>query len=112
MIYQRTQPAEVVALLLEALRMSIEQDALGPSSRSERRSQPSGGAILEEITPDSAEASSASSSADRASGSPTGAKQTKTSSSSATGSQNGEEASNNSSPSTRSYVNVDYPQAA
>lgn len=110
MIYQRTQPAEMFALLLEALRLSMDSSAseLQSSGASRRlNSQPSGGAILEEIEPEAP--ASAPSSADSPAGS---ASAEPTSSSSANGSQNGEEASNESSPSTRSYVDVGYPQSS
>ena len=98
MIYQRTQPAEVIALLMEALRHSIELEgsASSSASRGGNSNQPRGGAILEEIDTEES-ATSASSNKDKAS------------------SSNGEESqgqTHTSSPEARSYVDVDYPSSA
>ena len=61
-IYSKTQPAEVVQLLMDALKLSIsEGDSLSPSDSSPSRreaaggSQSSGAAVLEEIDTDSQE---------------------------------------------------------
>jgi len=94
MIYSKTQPAEVVQLLMEALKLSI--------SEGEARQQPRGQAVLEEIDTDSAE-DSASQGAKGASSATGG---------SGTGSQNGDQASSTSSPATTSYVDVEYPQSS
>ncbi|KAK9900481.1 MAS20-domain-containing protein [Cystobasidium minutum MCA 4210] len=102
MIYQRTQPAEVIALLMEALRLSIELEGSAASSGGASRGgsssqQPRGGAILEEIdTEESATTASNSSSKEKSS-------------------NNGEDSAaqtNTSSPEARSYVDVDYPSSA
>ena len=108
MIYSKTQPAEVVQLLMDALKISIsESEGLSPSgspSRPDGTKGPrrNGGAVLEEIETDSQEGESASQrggAAERQNGR----------SNSQNGSQNGEATSSTSSPGARSYVDVDYP---
>jgi len=87
MIYSRTQPAEVLALLMDALKYSVTEGASGG---------PRGAAILEEID-DSAPSTSSASGPASASGSRTGS-----------GTGQGRTASNAGSSQT-SYVDVDYP---
>lgn len=49
MIYSKTQPAEVVSLLMEALKLSIAEGESTIGGGSSRPRGPSGNAVLEEI---------------------------------------------------------------
>lgn len=134
MIYQRTQPAEVVALLMEALRLSIT-DAEGDNGDDEeddarqsqqqrlraRQARAQEQPVLEEIDTDSNNGEdSAANSSSKAAQKDREASNSGSGAGSAAGSQNGDgqeksgASTSSSSPgaSARSYVNVEYPQSA
>jgi hypothetical protein len=89
MIYSKTQPAEVVQLLMEALKLSISEDSSSSGAGGARgQGQMRSNAILEEIDTDSQESAAAEKGNDQ------------------------QAASSSSSPGAKSYVDVDYPGLA
>jgi len=106
MIYSKTQPAEVVQLLMDALRISISEgegsSSDSSSSASRTAGAPRGQAILEEIDTDDSE---------RASQRATATADSESNSQSAE--QNTSASSSTSSPATaNSYVDVEAPSAS